>query len=63
MNEIKDNISYNEIISNVKPRDIFESSIKKVIKRRKDKEPEENEKKIKDYYINIKKVNNQIITM
>ena len=35
MNEIKDNISKNEIIYNVKPRELFESSIRKDIQRKK----------------------------
>ena len=33
LSEIKDNISKDEIIYNVKPRELFESSIRKVIKR------------------------------
>ena len=49
MKEIKDNISNNENIYNVKP------SIRKDIKRRNDKGKEENEIKEEDNYINIKK--------
>ena len=54
MNEIKDNISKNEIIYNVKPRDLFESSIRKVFKRKKDNDPVEREIKEEDNHISIK---------
>ena len=54
MNEIKDNISKNEIIYNVKPRELFESSIRKAIKRKKDNDPDVSEIKEEDNYINIK---------
>ena len=55
MNEIKDNITNNEIIYNVKQREIFESSIRKAIKRKRDNNPDENEIKEEDNHINIKK--------
>ena len=54
MNEIKDNISKNEIIYNVKPRELFESSIRKAIKRKKDNDLDEIEIKEEDNHINIK---------
>ena len=54
MNEIKDNISKNEIIYNVKPRELFESSIRKAIKRKKDNDPDESEIKEEDNHISIK---------
>ena len=52
--EIKDNISKNEIIYNVKPRELFESSIRKAIKRKKDNDPDEIQIKEEDNHINIK---------
>ena len=54
MNEIKDNISKNEIIYNVKPRELFELSIRKAIKRKKDNDPNESENKEEDNHISIK---------
>ena len=54
MNEIKDNISNNEIIYNVKPRELFESSIRKTMKRKNDNDPNENEIKEEDNHISIK---------
>ena len=54
MNEIKDNISKNEIIYNVKPRELFESSIRKAIKRKKDNDPDESEIKEENNHISIK---------
>ena len=60
MNEIKDNISKNEIIYNVKPRELFESSIRKAIKRKKDNDPDESEIKKEDNHISIKTNQQQI---
>ena len=54
MSEIKDNISKNEIIYNMKPRELFESSIRKAIKRKKDIDPDESEIKEEDNLISIK---------
>ena len=54
MNEIKDNISKDEIIYNVKPRELFESSIRKAIKRKNDEDPDENEIKEEENHISIK---------
>ena len=51
MNEIKDNISKNEIIYNVKQRELFESSIRKAIKRKKGNDPDESEIKEEDNHI------------
>ena len=54
MNEIKDNISKDEIMNNVKPRELFESSIRKAIKRKNDEDPDENEIKEEENHISIK---------
>ena len=51
---VRDNISKNEIIYNVKPRELIESSIRKAIKRKKDNDPDESEIKEEDNHINIK---------
>ena len=54
MNDIKESISNKEIIYNIKPKDIFDNSIRKAIKRKKDEEPLENEIKENDNHISIK---------
>ena len=62
MNEIKDNISKNEIIYNVKPRELlFDSSIRKAIKRKKDNDPDEIEIKEEGNHISIKTNQQQIL--
>ena len=54
MNDIKESISSKEIIYNIKPKDIFDNSIRKAIKRKNDEEPLENEIKENDNHISIK---------
>ena len=54
MSELKDNISQNEIIYNENPRELFESSIRKAVKRKKDINPDESEIKEEDNHISIK---------
>ena len=54
MSEIKYNVSKNEIIYNVKTRELFESSIRKAIKRKKDIDPDKGEIKEEDINISIK---------
>ena len=55
-NDIRANISQSEIIYNVKPRDIFDASIRKAIKRKSDIDPKEKEIKENDNHISIKMV-------
>ena len=54
MNDIKSNIENKEIIYNIKPKDIFDSSIRKAFKRKSDEEPENKEIKENDNHISIK---------
>ena len=54
MSEIKDNISKYEIIFNLNLRELFESSIRKSIKNKKESDHDKSEIKEEDNYINIK---------
>ena len=54
MNDIKSNIENKEIIYNIKPKDIFDSSIRKAFKRKSDEDPENKEIKENDNHISIK---------
>ena len=60
MNEAKTTLDKNEDIYNIKARDIFEKSLKKVIKRKTDEIPEEKNDKANFNNIDYKQKDNLI---
>ena len=54
MNDIRGNISQNDIIYNVKPKDIFDATIPKAVKRKSYVDPDGKEIKENDNHISIK---------